>query len=132
ANSAGGEGGGVVASDPGGATGITLIGSTISGNLSGLNGGGIILEGGVHTLINSTISGNSAAVSGGGLENRGGTLTIRSSTFTDNRSDSDGDSDGSGGGIFLTNGLTSSQTTLHNTIVAGNHRGTPGADTADD
>jgi predicted outer membrane repeat protein len=46
-------------------TGANLLGSTVTGNSAGTDGGGIF-NGGTLTLINSTVSGNTATTDGGG------------------------------------------------------------------
>ena len=90
-NSAGGvfsAAGGVI-----GSAGVTIINSTISGNLSGDRGGGV-LAGGFTSLsiMNSTISGNSAGT-GGGIYNVNYSIHVANSTIS-------GNSAGSGGGIY--------------------------------
>ncbi len=103
--------------------------STLSGNNTTIDGGGISNSGpGVLTLINTTISGNNAAGNGGGVVNLGGTVTSINSTITNNFADSDANSIGTGGGIHHGSGTT----TLHNTIVAGNFNEDGASDAADD
>src|SRR5262249_17768486 len=53
------------------------------------------------TVENSTISGNSTGVDGGGIEIDGGTAMIRNSTVAFNTADSRNNSDGQGGGLFV-------------------------------
>ena len=102
---------------------LFINGSTVSNNSATQSGGGILGIGQV-TIINSTLSGNRTNLNGGGIETNGGgapaTLTVTNCTITNNRSDFDNDTFGSGGGI------DSFQSTaiLRNTIVAGNFRGT--------
>jgi conflict system STAND superfamily ATPase/helix-turn-helix protein/TIR domain-containing protein len=70
---------------------LTLINSTISGNVAAGNGGGADNEGGTLTLINSTVSGNRANGSGGGIFNSpGGRLTLINSTVSGNLADTGG------------------------------------------
>ena len=76
-----------------GRIGGTIIGSTISGNSSQGETGGLEIDYGL-TLIDSTISGNEGAGDGGGIENDFGPLRITNSTITGNRAG------GRGGGIF--------------------------------
>jgi hypothetical protein len=104
---------------------LLLINSTVSGNTATTNGtgGGIaVLGAGTIDIVNSTISGNATKTSGGGIENFGGVVNVINSTITGNRADSDGNGSGVGGGIE-TAPLTLSTTTLHNSIVAGNFKG---------
>src|SRR5690606_22858565 len=125
--------GGIAFADTVGTTGMTIIASTISGNSTDVDGGGVFIQGGVHTLINSTISGNSAVGSGGGIEILdAATVVVRNTTITGNRADSDGAAGGSGGGISVTSGAGTPLTTLYNTIVAGNLAGTTGSQAPDD
>ncbi|MGB0563200.1 MAG: DUF4347 domain-containing protein [Spirulinaceae cyanobacterium] len=96
----GGSGGGV--SNPSSVATITLEGSTVTGNTAG-TGGGIYSQNGNVTLINSTISGNVATGRGGGIHAPGGTIT--NSTITNNTAASAGGV-GDGGGIYSTGSLT--------------------------
>ena len=101
---------------------VTIDSSTVSGNTAADDGGGVFLAAsstGSSSIVNSTFSGNSAGGRAGALNVEQPTV-IRNSTFTGNRADSDGDGTGRQGGIFTTAG----QLTVHNTIVAGNLRGT--------
>ena len=104
------------------------------------SGGGIYNDGGL-TLINSTISGN-VADSGGGVSNAGGTLRLINSTISDNRAQRPGGGILNGGTIAQTemffctvygntssesggviwNGITNSasQLVIRNSLVAGN------------
>jgi hypothetical protein len=86
---------------------LTVIDSTISGNTSG--GGDGIKNDGTLKVINSTISGNSGGANGGGIASDG-TLTVIDSTISGNSSSLDG------GGIYAYGGTLS----LANTIVSGN------------
>jgi predicted outer membrane repeat protein len=71
---------------------LTLISSTVSGNIVSHDGGGIYNDGTLK-LVNSTVSGNTASHDGGGIYNDG-TLTLVSSTVTSNTASHDG------GGIY--------------------------------
>jgi nitrous oxidase accessory protein NosD len=87
---------------------LTLIDSTVSGNISYPNAGGID-TGGTTTIIRSTIANNVSANSeGGGILNRG-SLTVTESTVVGNEGD-----DATGG---LANYGTA---TVGATIIAGN------------
>jgi CSLREA domain-containing protein len=99
---------------------LTMIGSTITGNTSGLHGGGI--ETGSPTsllnMTNSTVSGNQAIVDGGGVDETGGVANLLSTTITTNLADSDKNGTGNGGGIgvFSVGAIFNTRSTL----VAGN------------
>lgn len=103
--------------------------STISGNSTTGNGGGISLEGAsvapgglvAVTIDSSTISGNSARLSGGGIHlseglRLGRRIQIRRSTITGNVADSDANGSGNGGGISTPSAVVD----LEDSIVAGN------------
>jgi hypothetical protein len=93
---------------------VTLMNSTVSGNVSEATGGGIFNEGPAKlTLTNSTVSGNTAW-GGGGIFNASlAELTLTNSTVSGNVST--GANGGGGGGIY--NGGT---VTLMNSTVSGN------------
>jgi len=120
---------------------LNIVNSTISSNRTGNGGAGIsgagkggegggISNGGTMTIVNSTISGNqtgaggnSAATAtqggdGGGIANAG-TLTVINSTISANQTGAGGAgaTGGDGGGIIAGE---RSNTTLKNSIVAGN------------
>jgi hypothetical protein len=99
---------------------VNLTNSLVANNNADF-GGGIGNFAGKLTLANSTVSGNSATNNGGGLDNFGvgSVVTVTNSTITANRSDSDGNNIGTGGGIGTFGGVVS----LFNTIVAGNFKG---------
>jgi len=107
---------------------LSILRSTISGNVNefvdggGGLGGGIAYSGeGTFGLTNSTVSGNVAGFMGGGIwiSTDHGTITIASSTITENVADNDiiGPTDANGGGIASEGTPT---ITLRNTILAGN------------
>ena len=83
---------------------LTLVRSTVAGNIASGGGGGIFNEG-MATITRSTISGNSAS-SGGGISNFFGSATVTSSTITGN----------SGGGIFNYDGAG----TITGSLITGN------------
>ncbi|HKR12115.1 MAG TPA: Ig-like domain-containing protein, partial [Pyrinomonadaceae bacterium] len=120
-----GDGGGILNEGA-----LTVVNSTLSGNVTGADGGAISTAAAATslTLINTTISGNSAASSGGGVNVLGGTATSVNSTITNNTADSDNNATGTGGGISAQAGTT----TLKNTIVAGNFNEDGASDAADD
>ncbi|MBC8077699.1 MAG: hypothetical protein H7Y32_16605 [Chloroflexales bacterium] len=84
--------------------------STISDNLTGANGAGILNgENSIMTLTNSTVTGNRASL-GGGVDNQG-TLTINTSTISSNATD------GGGAGIDNTGTLTVRDSTITNNLT---------------
>ena len=100
---------------------LTLLNSTVSGNI-GISGGGILSRSGgstiaTLTIANSTISGNTAGGNGGGIgiEGAGSVALLTNSTITANRADGTV-AFSFGGGIFVGGGAV----TLRNTLVAGN------------
>jgi hypothetical protein len=102
---------------------LTIVGSTISGNSTGISsfGGGSIAGGmqndGTATLINTTISGNSTGGHGGfggGIQNAGDSLTLTNCTITGNTTFNDA----SGAGINISS--FHPPINIKNTIVAGN------------
>ena len=102
------ENGGGVAIDATGS--LTLSESTVSGNSSNNEGGGIDVNGGTLTLENVTISGNSALDDGGGIRCTG-VCGLTNVTVTDNSATDSGD------GIREENGGI---VDFLNTIVANN------------
>ena len=118
----------------GGATSLEY--STVSGNYmivgpdssDNVPGGGVFVQNEANTttvIRNCTISGNQATGSGGGIRvcptgefQSGGQLLIQHCTITNNRADSNNDSDGTGGGIDVAGSDTA--VTIEDTIVAGN------------
>lgn len=101
---------------------LVLANSTVSGNTTPVDGGGIFsgvntTDLGMLTLTNSTVSGNtSSGGSGGGIEYEGSQATITFSTLYGNAALN-------GGGISIGNNAANKpvQVTLRNSIVAGNH-----------
>jgi hypothetical protein len=95
---------------------LTILSSTISNNVSSLDGGGIVNSGSVLVLINSTISGNSTGGNGGGIFNCGNpvcttwlyNVTIASNTAGIAKT---------GGGIYNESGGI---VNFQNTILSGN------------
>jgi CSLREA domain-containing protein len=86
---------------------MVATGTTISGNVSGGPGGGLINKG-TTRFINSTISGNTAQ-SGGGVFNDPQLLELTNCTVT-------GNSAPNGSGIYSSGGLVN----VRNIIIAGN------------
>lgn len=98
---------------------MTILNSTIAGNESASDGGGMLNLGTV-TITNSTISGNAADRNGGGLHNNG-TATLTNTTVTNNVADEVNSGFAEGGGAFVAGGSLS----LKNTVIAANFD-TPG------
>ena len=96
---------------------VTIIDSTVSGNLGG-SGGGIAnyFSGGTTTITGSTIAYNQTEnYDGGGIYSEGSTITISNSTFVGNYSGR------VGGAIFAGAAAT---VTLHSVTVSGNDSST--------
>ena len=99
---------------------VNIINSTVSGNNSSANGGGVCVtgpgfygwRGGEVTITNSTISGNTAT-SGGGIYTSG-VLAIINSTISGNTATTD--PAGGGGGIANVGGWM----TIANSTISGN------------
>jgi hypothetical protein len=93
----------------------TIENSTIDNNWTAGDGGGVSLK--YTSILNSTISGNSADGSGGGVFIYFGyQQELAHSTITDNRADANSDGVGRGGGVFSTG-----YQEIDHAIVAGNH-----------
>ncbi len=88
---------------------VTVINSTISGNSASGAGGGIAISDGSLTIVNSTISGNSAGDTGGGIANYTGGVQVANSTIS-------GNSAASGGGIYNVAGQFGGTIEISNTI----------------
>jgi hypothetical protein len=112
---------------------LTISSVTFTGNKAvgaGAKGGAIDSEGGTLTIVNSTISGNTSDGNGGGLYNGGtSTATLANVTITNNSADANNDATGAGGGISQ---ASSNAMTLRNTIVAGNFNEDGATDAPDD
>ena len=102
-------------SDSDGPVTVNLNSSTVSGNLSQNDGGGIAHQhsgnGSTLNVQNSTISGNVSYGDGGGLSIQGATATILGSTFTQNYAQGDG------GGMHISSG----RLTVQQSLLAGNY-----------
>jgi len=108
---------------------LVLRRSTVSGNVTPLNGGGIFIQGAAVapgglsqvTIDSSTISGNGAALKGGGIFiadglRLGRKLRIVRSTITGNVADADSNGSGDGGGIVTPTATVE----IEDSILAGN------------
>lgn len=104
---------------------VLVTDSDVSNNTrSGNNGGaGIATISGPVTLVNTTVSGNVAGGAGGGLFTNGGSFKLYNVTVSANTADSDGDNVGDGGGIYSS---TPNAVTLRNSIISGNFDTSPG------
>jgi hypothetical protein len=84
-----GSGGGVDVVNDSGTAGNMLVNDTITGNLTGLNGGGVNVGGGTLALVSDTINGNTvtgAGSTGGGVTSNGtaGGLTVTDTIIAGN------------------------------------------------
>jgi hypothetical protein len=103
------NGGGIVSTF--GVVMVQILNSTLSGNSATSDAGGILSEGGTLTVSNSTLSGNSATFIGGGIEIALGTLTVSNSTLSGN----------SASGPFSGGGIANGGTmTIINSTLSGN------------
>jgi len=101
----------------------TLSNLTISGNYGGSNGGGgARLGSSTSTLTNITFSNNTSTGAGGGLEisNASSAVVLTNVTFSGNSTSTTASS---GGGVFLTTGVTA---TLNDVTFSGNIAGPTG------
>lgn len=113
-NSSGADGGGIENVGM-----LTAAHTTVSYNQAHstqYGGGGIDNTDGTLTLINSTVSNNSAASYGGGLLIYDGNMTLIYTTVSDN-------SAATGGGIYLTGEITTTAVFLTNSIIANTASG---------
>jgi hypothetical protein len=93
---------------------MTLIGDTITSNVSGDHGGGVAIFAGTSSITNTTISNNTAGSHGGGVDdddNTAGAVQFTNDTIYGNATQAHGGGVGIGG---------SSPPSFVNTIVAGN------------
>ncbi len=117
---------------------VTIRNSTIAGNHSDLEGGGVFAPGCfgactvgqfTTTIENSTISGNSSGTNGGGVHVTYANVVVRNSTITANDA---ADAIAGGGGLFVRNVVDgvplAPAVTLVSSIVAGNTSASPAAD----
>lgn len=116
-NTAAIDGGGILINGSNGTgANLSIYGSTLSGNMAGGHGGGILaLQKSSTLILNSTLSGNTAGGSGGGVAvtGVGDALSVLNSTVTNNTAT------GKGGGIARLNGPD--QISIVSSIVSGNN-----------
>ena len=91
---------------------VLIIGSTVSENIS-QGGGGVNANTGDVLIVDSTVSENISQGVGGGIRNVSGNVSLTYSTVSDNSGL------GNGGGIY-TNSSSSSSVSLANSTVSGN------------
>ncbi len=105
---------------------LAIIDSTISGNKSNGNGGGVSLSSAARVNVtNSTIANNRANGSGGGIATLNSSVArLNAVTVARNVADKDGGGGGFGGGLFQGAGST---IRVENTLVALNTVNFPGA-----
>ena len=94
---------------------ITLVNTTVDGNVSSNEGGGFWVKGTIN-ITSSVVSNNTAPSWGGGIYN-GGTMTLTNSTVSGNSSWNP--QQGAGGGIFVS-GASNATLTLNNSTVSNN------------
>ena len=99
------------------ASSLVSIGSTISGNVASLTGGGFYNLGGSLSFTRTAITGNivtgtSGLVHGGGIFNRGADLSLINSSLSGNSS-----ANGRGGGLYM---AQSGDLTVTGSTIAGN------------
>jgi Right handed beta helix region len=93
---------------------VEVLGTTVSGH----GASGVVVDGvGAASIVNSTISGNTTSGNGGGILVMAGNLLLASTTITDNTADSDSNGQGNGGGIYILDGAI---VTMRNTLIGGN------------
>ena len=91
---------------------LTVVGSTISGNRSYGNAGGIFVDSNsTASVLSSTISGNYTDGGGGGILSFG-TLSVEDSTIANNTADYNDSSGEHGGGIYSGGTLTVASSTI--------------------
>lgn len=95
---------------------LTITDSTITGNTANTNGGGVLAGGGVVnlTLSNTSITGNTA-YAGGGVLSSGANTTITDSTISDNNSTYFG-----AGYWYADYGYFGDSITISNSTISGN------------
>jgi len=97
---------------------VTIDNSTLGGNLTDGDGGGLS-NFNVHLhLTNDTLSDNQAARHGGGIANAGGLPRLNNVTIAGNTADSDHNGNGDGGGLY--NDPSARTVFFYNTLIAGN------------
>jgi CSLREA domain-containing protein len=95
--------------------------SEVSGNVAGEDGGGLQILSDDISIVASTISGNEANGNGGGLflDGSNAEVILNGATVAGNQADANADDLGSGGGIFVNDGLA----IFYNSIIGDNSLG---------
>jgi CSLREA domain-containing protein len=101
--------------------GVSIVGSTISGNSADGVGGALDVTGDTLQITNSTIAGNHSEESGGGIFNGSGEVSLNAVTVARNSAD------GAGGGLFNN---VSIPFEVENSLIALNQAGDVGEDCA--
>lgn len=106
------------------ATALTVTNSVIEGNRAGLSGGATMLFFGASAeLRNTTVAGNRSGHNAGGIGVDDGTVVLENVTISGNHTDGNaGAPGGNGGGVQADVGTTFE---IENTIIAGNSDGAP-------
>jgi CSLREA domain-containing protein len=99
---------------------LVLTNTTIIENTND-DGGGVSIEFSYASIVNSTISHNSALDEGGGIYVRNSIFKIDHTTITHNHANTDEDTSGTGGGIYV-RGAENRLSKINNSIVAHNTR----------
>ncbi len=111
---------------------LTVSGSTISGNSnqsSQSEGGGLSIGYGTATIVNSTISGNTSAMEGGGIFASGiVNVELTSVTITGNSANGGAQTQHGGGGLASRPSISQGRVLLRNTLIAGNFTASLGPD----
>lgn len=109
---------------------MTLSGSTISGNSSLFDGGGLEAGYGDTNVVNCTISGNTSATIGGGVSLFGtASIELTSVTITGNSANGTGQTSHGGGGLASRPTISQGGRVLvRNTLIAGNFTASIGPD----
>jgi uncharacterized repeat protein (TIGR01451 family)/CSLREA domain-containing protein len=98
--------------------GISIVDTTISGNMATSDTGGVFLYGGASAIQRSTVSGNTAITTGGGIYLYAGSLLLEDSTVANNGATG---ANGVGGGIFSYQALD-----VRHSTISGNSAGQDG------
>jgi hypothetical protein len=112
---------------------MTLSGSTIAGNSTPFEGGGLRVDYGDTSVVNCTFSGNTAGTAGGGISESGSmdsvvSLELTSVTITGNVAAGTGSIHGGGGLQAPTTLRGTPLALLRNTLIAGNSTASIGPD----
>ncbi len=102
---------------------MTILRSTISGNVAAEDGGGFSARNGEVMMVNTTIAGNRAGGSGGGLWSLT-PVELNAVTIARNVADADSTGGGEGGGIYkVPSGMSIIPLEIENSLVGLNRLG---------